>query len=121
LLAAFTGELFVPADLHRVENDEQFYLMLADLIRSQTDVPPLELLARVALQAGDDDVANDIFSSYDRFLDVLANPEARAKLEAVRFEDALDEPAYSELRDVSQRFRHGITAFLRRPSETVRR
>jgi hypothetical protein len=109
LLAAFAGELFAPADLYQVENDEQFYLMLADLIRNQTDVPPLELLARVVLEAGDDDVANDIFSSYDRFLNVLADSEARAKLEAVRFEDALDEPTYSELRDVSQRFRHGIT------------
>jgi len=109
LLAAFTGELFAPTDLYRVENDEQFYLMLADLIRSQTDVPPLELLARVVVEAGDDDVANDIFPSYDRFLDVLADGEARAKLEAVRFEDALDEPTYSGLRDVSQRFRRGIT------------
>jgi hypothetical protein len=109
LLAAFAGELFAPAELHQVENDEQFYLMLADLIRSQTDVPPLELLARVVLEAGDDDIANDIFPSYDRFLNVLADPEARARLDAVRFEDALDEPAYSELRDVSQRFRRGVT------------
>ena len=109
LLAAFSGELFAPAELYEVENDEQFYLMLADLIRSQTDVPPLELLARIVLEAGDDDVANDIFSSYDRFLDVLADPDARAKLEAVRFEDALDEPTYSGLRDISQQFRRGIT------------
>jgi hypothetical protein len=109
LLAAFAGELFAPPELYQVENDEQFYLMLADLIRSQTDVPPLELLACVVAEAGDDEVANDIFSSYDQFLNVLADPEARAKLEAVRFEDALEEPTYSALRDVSQRFRHGIT------------
>lgn len=109
LLAAFAGELFAPPELHQVENDEEFFLMLADLIRNQTDMPPLELLASVVLDAGDNDVANDIFSAYDQFLDVLADPDARAKLEAVRFEDALDEPEYATLRDVSQRFRHGIT------------
>ena len=92
-----------------MENDEQFYLMLAELIRGLTDVPPLELLARVVLEAGDNDVANSIFSSYDQFLDVLADSDARAKLEGVRFEDALNEPTYSELRDVSQRFRAGVT------------
>lgn len=109
LLTAFAGELFAPPQLYRVQNDDQFYLMLADLIRSQTDVPPLELLARVVLETGDDEVANDIFSTYDRFLGELANPEARAKLEAVRFEDALNDPTYAGLRDVSQQFRGGIT------------
>jgi predicted nucleotidyltransferase len=109
LITAFAGDLFAPPEFYQVKNDEQFYLMLADLIRSQTDVPPLELLARVVLEADDTDVASDIFSSYDQFLDVVANPEARAKLESIRFEDALDDPTYSGLRDVSQRFRRGIT------------
>jgi len=109
LLAAFAGELFAPAELYNVENDDQYFLMLADLIRSQTDTAPLELLARVVVEAKDNDVAHDIFSSYDQFLNVLADRHARRKLEAVRFEDALDEPIYSELRDASQRFRRGVT------------
>src|SRR5207253_3993315 len=37
LLAAFAGELFATSELHQVENDEQYFLMLADLIRTQTD------------------------------------------------------------------------------------
>ena len=49
LLAAFAGDLFASPELHQVENDEQYFLMLAELIRSQTDVPPLELLARSSL------------------------------------------------------------------------
>lgn len=83
--------------------------MLAELIRTQTDVSPLELLARVVLDVEDNDVADAIFSSYDQFLGVLADPVARKRLEAVRFEDALDEPAYAGLRDASQRFREGVT------------
>ena len=109
LLTAFAGELFAPPELYEVKNDEQFYLQLAELIRQHTDKPPLELLARVVLDAGDDEIANDIFSSYDQFLDALANREARAKLEAVRFEEALDDPTYAGLRDVSQKFRLGVT------------
>ncbi len=93
-----------------MENDEQYFLMLADLIRTQTDVTPLELLARVVLETGDNEVADAIFSSYDHFLEVLADADARKKLEAVRFEDALNDPAYAGLRDVSQRFRHGVTS-----------
>ena len=109
LLAAFSGELFAPPELQRVENDDQYFLMLADLIRRQTDVPPLELLARVVLDTGDFSIAREIFSSYDEFLTVLANPDARAKLEAVRFEDALNDPSYAALRDASQSFRQGVT------------
>jgi hypothetical protein len=109
LLAAFAGELFAPPELHQVENDEQYLLMLADLIRTQTDLAPLELLARVVLETGDNEVADAIFSSYDHFLGVLADADERQKLEAVRFEDALNEPAYAGLREVSQRFRHGVT------------
>jgi len=110
LLAAFAGELFAPPELQQVENDEQYFLMIADLIRTQTDIAPLELLARVVLETGDNDVADAIFSSYDHFLGVLADADARERLEAVRFEDALDGPIYAGLRDVSQRFRGGVTS-----------
>ena len=109
LLASFAGELFPPPGLHAVENDDEYFLMLADLIRTQTDVPPLELLARVVLDCNDDALADEIFTSYDQFLGVLADPGARARLEAVPFGEALQEPAYAGLRDASQRFRSGIT------------
>jgi len=109
LLASFAAELFPSPELHQVENDDEYYRLLSNLIRSLTDVSPLELLARVVLDCEDRDVGDAIFSSYDRFLGVLANPEARTKLEEVVFEEALAEPAYAGLRDTSQRFREGVT------------
>jgi hypothetical protein len=109
LLAAFSGELFAPPELHEVENDEQYLLMLAELIRKQTDVPPLELLARVVLECDDDGIAAGIFTSYDAFLQVLADPESRKRLEAVRFEDAPTDPTYDSLRETSHTFREGVT------------
>jgi len=107
LLASFSGELFAP-ELRQIEDDDRYLAELAELIRRQTDVPPLELLARAVLDTSDDAIARDIFSSYDRFLSVLADPGSRKQLEAVQFETALDDSAYAGLRDASQRFRVGV-------------
>jgi hypothetical protein len=73
-------------------------------------VTPLELLARVVLQAGDNSIADAIFSSYDHFLGVLAHPEARKQLESVRFEDATTNKTYDDLRETSRRFRTAVNA-----------
>ena len=109
LLTCFSGDLFAPADLYDVKNDDEYFSRLAELIRVQTDVPPLEFLACAVLQSEDDSVAEAIFSSYDHFLKVLSDPDARKKLEAVHFEDALDDPTYATLRDASHQFREGVT------------
>ena len=109
LIAAFSGELFPSPELERAADEDEFYFMLAELIRKQTDVTPLELAARVVLECDDTDVANDIFSSYDEFVSVLAHQESRLKLEAVDFEHALEDPTYAGLRDAGQRFRDGVT------------
>jgi hypothetical protein len=109
LLAAFSGELFASQRLYDAESDDLFFSMLAELIYAHTDVPPLELLARVVLQVDDREVIDAIFSSYDHFLHVLSDPAARAKLETVPFDDALDDPTYADLREASQRFRDGVT------------
>ena len=108
LLACFSGDLFAPSDLYDVESEDEYFSRLAELIRAQTDVSPLELLARAVLQSENDSVADAIFSSYDRFLKVLSDPDARMKLEAVHFDDALDDPTYAGLRDASHTFREGV-------------
>ena len=109
LLACFSGDLFAPSDLYDVESEDEYFSRLAELIRAQTDVSPLELLARAVLQSENDSVAAAIFSSDDHFLKVLSDPDARKKLEAVHFDDALDDPTYADLRDASHQFREGVT------------
>lgn len=59
-----------------MESDDEYFSRLAELIRAQTDVSPLELLARAVLQSENDSVADAIFSSYDHFLKVLSDPDA---------------------------------------------
>jgi hypothetical protein len=110
LLSVFSAELFPQPGLVELENDDVFFLLLTEIIRTQTDVSPLELLARVVLETGDDDVADAIFSSYDKFLSGLADPTARKNLETVQFEDALDDSTYAGLWEASQRFSEGVTS-----------
>jgi hypothetical protein len=107
LLASFSGELFATESLEAAEGDE-YFILLADLIREQTEVTPLELLARVSLDVAPE-VADAIFSSYDEFLAALADPTARRNLESVKFEDAPNDPTYDTLRQSSQRFREGVS------------
>jgi hypothetical protein len=109
MLAAFAAEVFPVPELHEVENDDEYFLALASHIGALTDVAPLELLARVVLASDDDALAEGIFSSYNQFLSVLADPASRDALEKVPFERAFDEPAYAGLRDASHDFREGVT------------
>jgi len=110
LIAAFSGELFATPELHQVKNDEEYFLRLAELIRTQTDVSPLDLVARVVLECEHAAAIGDqIFTSYDKFLGVVADTGSRKNLESVRVEDALNDETYDELREVSHTFREGVT------------
>ena len=107
LLASFSGELFPSDALVAAKSDDEYFRLLAELIREQTEVTPLELLAKVSLDV-DPPVGDLIFSAYDEFLAALANPEIRTKLESVRFEDAASDETYDALRNSSQQFRSGV-------------
>jgi hypothetical protein len=107
LLASFSGNLFAPESLQAVKHDDEYFTLLAELIREQTEVTPLELLARVCLEASPS-VGEALFSSYDEFLAALANPLTRSKLESLKFEDAPNDPTYDGLRQASQRFRLAV-------------
>ena len=109
LLASFSGKLFDDGELAKAGSEEEFLLRLLELIRAQTDVAPLELLARVALAEGvTPETVERIFSNYDEFLGALANPKTRKHLETMPFEDAGTDPVYESLRKPSSRFRTGI-------------
>lgn len=121
LIAAFSGELFPAPEVAAAGTDDEHFRLLAEHIRVQTDVPPLELLARVVEQAGDDAIADEIFTSYDHFLEVLSNPDSRKKLKAVRFEDAVTDETFDDLRETSRTFRKGVTSlFFNRHPELPR-
>jgi predicted nucleotidyltransferase len=111
LLASFSGPLFDVDVLPQADREEEFLLLLLDLIREQTEVAPLELLARVAAADGvKDETAREIFGAYDEFLAALGDRDTRKHLERIPFEHAMDDEVYERLRKTSSRFRFGINA-----------
>lgn len=109
LLASFSGELCPTEEMSSAKTDDEYLFLLAELIRQQTDVTPLELLARAVLETNDATIADRIFSSYDHFLGILGDPIARKRLEAVQFGEATSDPTYDDLRETSRQFRNGLT------------
>lgn len=111
LLAAFSGELFATPQLNTAQTEDEFLRLLSDLIREQTDLSPLDLLARIAASSSvTATTANDVFSAYDDFLAAISDKAVRAELEGVEFDQARDNEAFDRLRESSKRFRAGIDA-----------
>jgi predicted nucleotidyltransferase len=109
LLASFSGKLLDDGTLQSAATEDEFLLRLLELIREQSEVTPLELLARVASHEGvSDESIRRIFGAYDGFLAALADPDTRDHLEKVPFDDALSDPIYKQLRSSSGEFRKGI-------------
>lgn len=109
LLAAFSGELFPTDEMDAATEEDEYLRLLAELIREQSDVTPLALLARVVAESQNAGIADDIFSTYDEFLAVLSDPKKRELLEKVEFDQATSDPTYDGLRRQSRRFRDGVT------------
>ncbi len=111
ILASFSAELFACPQLEEAKNEDEFLTLLGELIRQQTEVTPLDLLARIL---SDDNIeektAKEIFSAYDEFLRALGDPETRSALESVDFEKAAKHEVYDRLRNTSRDFRLGINA-----------
>lgn len=111
LLASFSGELFETEALRQAKSEEEFLVLLSELIRSQTDVVPLDLFARVLADDGvDPETASVIFSTYDEFLATIGDPATRRQLDELPFDLAAEDEAYARLRRASGRFRKAVNA-----------
>ncbi len=109
LIASLTARLFDTSSLEQAGTEEEHLILLSELIRQQTEITPLELLARVVQQEGvKPETARRIFGAYDEFVGALADPQFRDKLDSVKFDEAADDETYERVRKASYQFRVGI-------------
>lgn len=106
LLTAFTGPLFDADDRFRETPDDEFFVLLADLIREATDVSPLDKVATLMLSQPS--AAKEFFEPYDRFLAALDDESTRKHLERLHREEASHDAVYESLREQSYRFRMAV-------------
>lgn len=89
-------------------DQDEFLTLLADNIAEQTEVYPLDQLARVLLPHLEH--GRRIFDAYDKFLAALDDHATRQTLKDIAFEAAPNNPTYNQLRSDSHAFRDGIEA-----------
>jgi hypothetical protein len=110
LITSFAGELFAGGVFEGVDDTHERLTRLSEIIRQQTNVTPLELVALMVLETGDDALARQIFSSYDVFLRAMSDTGQRKHLEDLPFGSAATDAMYHDLQSESRRFGEGITA-----------
>ena len=111
LLASFSGELFESDSeaFQQAGPEDERRTLLCELIRAQTDITPLELLARVAThESVRVDTSRDIFGAYNTFLAELSDQKKRKHLDALPFCDAAGDGIYDGLRTASNQFTDAI-------------
>ena len=111
LLASFAGSLFPSPALTAAAgvNEDEYVSHLADLIRTLTDVTPLDLVSRAASHVHIPDATKrEIFGSYDKFISIMSDKDKRTRLDKLAFSEAASDSVYGELRDLSHTFREGI-------------
>lgn len=103
--------------------EPDFYLELEDYLVDLSNKPPLQIVAEFVRRLADNasDAGNEqngananaagrlIFQSYDRFLEIIDDPERRSRLEELTAETASSDPLYSETRRVGTNFQEGLS------------
>ena len=80
-------------------------LNLVNHIREWVQLTPLEIVAKsLETYAVPNSVQESLFSSYAAFLELLDNPDSRAKLESLRAANSRNDPDFKRIKEISQIF-----------------
>lgn len=82
---------------------------LANHIWECANSTPLDVLASTVRRLGaDDGMAESLFSSYDRFLGIMSNKDARAELRRMSPQDSRSNSVFAQIREASKSFESGL-------------
>lgn len=114
-------ELDPPADRDSFLADlEHFPERFASWLLEQTRLAPIDMLADVVTVRSNGETARRLFGSYDRFLAVLEDDDARAHLEKLPFDDAADDALLREMQALGSEFQRGLTRLFFHDDERLR-
>jgi hypothetical protein len=103
----FAGGLLPLLECHHVTADDAPALLLEQLLQ-----PPTDRIAAAFLQYDAVDAGVRTLGAYDRFLDLLDDPERRAVLEGLSRADAREDPVFQECRRLGREIQQGLAALL---------
>lgn len=92
------------------DRDPSIMLLVVDHLWEMCKKTPLDLMARLFLRYPDlEPVARDFFGSYDQFLSLLENEDARKHLDILPSADAASDPVYQDVREMGHLFQEALT------------
>ncbi len=123
LLRVFFCHLDPAAEPARSESIEgQSVSALTAYLSGEFATTPLEAIAKACMMMNiEKDTARAVFDNYDRFLEILGDPERRQDLSDARTHDDLRKSAaWREIRDVSRPFHEGLVNLFLRDDERLK-
>jgi predicted nucleotidyltransferase len=82
----------------------------------QQKEPPLEVLARAVLERPSlHEAARELFTAYDEFIRILFDPERRAHLEALTYDELQGDTIFDRGRNISHRFQTALDQIFLEP------
>jgi hypothetical protein len=121
LLACFRCHLdYSPSQRKKVFADPNRRQEVIEHLETIFRLTPLEILASVLIRyAHLDDSAKKILNSYDEFVGILSDANARKRLEELNEADADRDKIYQRARDLSHAFRDGLLEFFFDPKSEM--
>ncbi len=91
------------------EDEEQFNQVLEEFLIESSNRTPQEVVASLCLDFDATDAGQEIFDSYQRFLEILNDEAKRERLDAMGVEEATKDSLFEEAREIGTAFQGGLT------------
>lgn len=120
MLGCFKAHLNGYTEMSLDDYDTDHLLPAVEMMSETFRMPPLEILAAQLIRhEALYPATQELFSSYDLFVGLLADNEKRSRLSTLKRNEADTDPTYIEARDITHRFRDAIQAIFLTPTSPI--